>query len=75
MVYRATTRNYYWSHPETSSPVFETLSGRPPLGRVEVQQDEDEVLGVLRHQPETGVVHVHVAGQDVLLKLHGVPAI
>ena len=59
----------------TSSPVFETLSGRPPLGRVEVQQDEDEVLGVLRHQPETGVVHVHVAGQDVLLKLHGVPAI
>ena len=55
--------------------MFETLSGRPPLGRVEVQQDEDEVLGVLRHQPETWVVHVHVAGQDVLLKLHGVPAI
>ena len=71
MVYRATTG----ATMRQSSPVFETLSGRPPLGRVEVQQDEDEVLGVLRHQPETGVVHVHVAGQDVLLKLHGVPAI
>ena len=49
------------------------LSGSPACPGIEDQQDSDEILRILRHQGQAGMVHIHLTGQNILFKLDRVP--